>query len=294
MSEHYCKCNGRVAVLVGGDVLALLIFAAIGRLSHGMPVLDWETFHTADPFIAGWLLGAYFLGGYESEGLGVNGVVKAVFVATKSWAVGIPISVAAKNVPVQQQAIAANGHCLGPNVRTAALTNSSKLDVGGLSLRLQRPFWISPPVAVEGTTSKCSASLVPLNEDSYCTKGDVPDPMEPGGACCGGIEEGATCTSGSPCGSMVWVSMGPIYGFMPSRKCSVWLGHVGEDVSSMKLLLGLMHGGATTSLASLGEAIVDFSLLVPSVVFDVCSLVPTPKGAGNVSVTTTMASSSVV
>lgn len=46
----------RVALLSGGDVLGLLLFAAGGRFSHGLPVLDVETFHTADPFIAGWFL----------------------------------------------------------------------------------------------------------------------------------------------------------------------------------------------------------------------------------------------
>lgn len=88
----------RVAILAGGDALALLTFSAIGRLSHGLPVLDWETLHTADPFIAGWLLGAYFLGGFESEGLGINGVTKAVFAAAKSWVVGIPLGLAIRGV----------------------------------------------------------------------------------------------------------------------------------------------------------------------------------------------------
>ncbi|KAH9297505.1 hypothetical protein KI387_029187, partial [Taxus chinensis] len=88
----------RVAVLVGGDVLGLLTFSAIGRMSHGMPVLDWETLHTADPFIAGWLLSAYFLGGYESEGLGMNGALKAAFTAVKSWAIGIPLGLAIRGV----------------------------------------------------------------------------------------------------------------------------------------------------------------------------------------------------
>ncbi|KAJ8645362.1 hypothetical protein MRB53_007110 [Persea americana] len=84
---------GRVALLSGGDVLGLLLFAAAGRFSHGLPVLDVETLHTADPFIAGWFLGAYFLGGYEDDGKGVNGLTKAVFAAVKSWAVGIPLGV---------------------------------------------------------------------------------------------------------------------------------------------------------------------------------------------------------
>lgn len=43
----------RVALLAGGDVLALLLFSSIGRFSHGFPVFDFETLHTADPFIAG-------------------------------------------------------------------------------------------------------------------------------------------------------------------------------------------------------------------------------------------------
>ncbi|CAN0922017.1 hypothetical protein LINGRAHAP2_LOCUS32892 [Linum grandiflorum] len=84
---------GRVAVLAGGDVLSLLIFSSIGRLSHGFPVLDVDTLRTADPFIAGWFLGAYFLGGYSEDGRGMNGMSKAVVAAAKSWAVGIPLGI---------------------------------------------------------------------------------------------------------------------------------------------------------------------------------------------------------
>ncbi|KAF9621531.1 hypothetical protein IFM89_022549 [Coptis chinensis] len=64
---------GRVALLSGGDVMALLLFSAIGRLSHGM------------------VLSAYFLGGYGSDGTGMEGVSKAVTTAAKSWGVGIPL-----------------------------------------------------------------------------------------------------------------------------------------------------------------------------------------------------------
>lgn len=42
-----------MALLAAGDVLALLIFSAIGRFSHGFPVFSVDTLHTADPFIAG-------------------------------------------------------------------------------------------------------------------------------------------------------------------------------------------------------------------------------------------------
>ncbi|CAL9072820.1 uncharacterized protein LOC135635077 [Musa acuminata AAA Group] len=81
----------QVGLLAGGDVLCLLIFSAVGRFSHGLPVFDFETLRTADPFIAGWVLSAYFLGGYGDDGRGVNGSMKAVLAAVKSWAIGIPL-----------------------------------------------------------------------------------------------------------------------------------------------------------------------------------------------------------
>ena len=46
-------CFSWVGLLAGGDVLALLLFAAVGRFSHGFSVFDTETLRTADPFIAG-------------------------------------------------------------------------------------------------------------------------------------------------------------------------------------------------------------------------------------------------
>ncbi|KAM7266325.1 hypothetical protein ACFE04_004222 [Oxalis oulophora] len=84
---------GRVSLLAGGDVLALLLFSSIGRFSHGFSVFDYETLRTADPFIAGWFLGAYFLGGYSEDGRGMNGFSKAIIAAMKSWVVGIPLGI---------------------------------------------------------------------------------------------------------------------------------------------------------------------------------------------------------
>ncbi|WOL17698.1 hypothetical protein Cni_G26491 [Canna indica] len=83
----------QVGLLAGGDVLCLLIFSAIGRFSHGLPVFDFETLRTADPFVAGWVLSAYFLGGYGDDGRGVNGSTKGVLAAVKSWAIGIPFGI---------------------------------------------------------------------------------------------------------------------------------------------------------------------------------------------------------
>ncbi|XP_023748945.1 uncharacterized protein LOC111897217 [Lactuca sativa] len=84
---------GHVALLSGGDVLAILLFSAIGRLSHGFPVFDSETLRTADPFMAGWFLSAYFLGGYGDDGRGVNGKSNAITAAVKSWALGVPLGI---------------------------------------------------------------------------------------------------------------------------------------------------------------------------------------------------------
>ncbi|KAE8727862.1 putative DAZ-associated protein [Hibiscus syriacus] len=82
---------GRVALLSGGDVLALLLFSAIGRYSHGLPIFAMDTLRTTDPFLAGWFLSAYFLGGYSEDGRGANGLSKAFFAAAKSWGLGIPL-----------------------------------------------------------------------------------------------------------------------------------------------------------------------------------------------------------
>ncbi|XP_031273074.1 uncharacterized protein LOC116131563 [Pistacia vera] len=89
---------GRVALLAGGDVLALFLFSAVGRFNHGFSVFDVETLRTADPFIAGWFLSAYFLGGFSEDGRGMNGQSKAVLAAAKSWALGIPLGLIIRSV----------------------------------------------------------------------------------------------------------------------------------------------------------------------------------------------------
>jgi hypothetical protein len=57
----------RAAALAGGDALALLLFAAIGRSSHGedsgLGAL-LQVAGTAAPFVAGWFLTAPLFGGY--------------------------------------------------------------------------------------------------------------------------------------------------------------------------------------------------------------------------------------
>ncbi len=60
----------RTTALVTGDVLTLLIFAAIGRRSHGEAVgleAMLEVVTTGLPFIAGWLLIAPWTGAFKPE-----------------------------------------------------------------------------------------------------------------------------------------------------------------------------------------------------------------------------------
>ncbi len=45
--------RSKALAIAGGDVAALLAFAAVGRASHGWDVVDFETLATAGPFIAG-------------------------------------------------------------------------------------------------------------------------------------------------------------------------------------------------------------------------------------------------
>lgn len=104
-----------MALLSGGDVLAILLFSAIGRFSHGFPAFDGETLRTADPFIAGWFLSAYFLGGYGEDGRGVNGKSNAITAAVKSWAFGVPLGIVIRAASI--------GHI--PPIRFIAVTLGS-------------------------------------------------------------------------------------------------------------------------------------------------------------------------
>ncbi|KAJ4845183.1 hypothetical protein Tsubulata_013710 [Turnera subulata] len=117
---------GRVGLLAGGDVLALLLFSTVGRFSHGFSVFDFETLRTADPFIAGWFLGAYFLGGYGEDGRGMNGRSKAIIAAAKSWALGIPLGLAIR--------AATSGHIPPYNFILVTMGSTAVLLVGWRTL----------------------------------------------------------------------------------------------------------------------------------------------------------------
>lgn len=76
----------RIVYLVGGDVVALLVFAAIGRNSHGQPIgpaAFGDVAYTAAPFLIGWLLSAPLLGAFTPET--TNTPLKMLRTTTIAW-----------------------------------------------------------------------------------------------------------------------------------------------------------------------------------------------------------------
>ena len=64
------SARGRIVSLVIGDTLAFIIFAAIGRSSHGesvSPSSILQILLTAAPFAAGWFIVAPFLGAFRRD-----------------------------------------------------------------------------------------------------------------------------------------------------------------------------------------------------------------------------------
>ena len=82
----------RTALLVIGDALALLIFAALGRASHGedagLTALA-QVAETAAPFIIGWFAVAPLFGAYRAQ---VTGALQPMLARTAlTWLVAWPI-----------------------------------------------------------------------------------------------------------------------------------------------------------------------------------------------------------
>ncbi|MBP1464398.1 DUF3054 domain-containing protein [Candidatus Chloroploca sp. M-50] len=82
----------RTAGLVTGDVVAFLVFAAIGRGSHGLangPEALVEVTRTAAPFLAGWLVVAPLVGAYNRASTSdVGGMLRTTLLG---WSGGIII-----------------------------------------------------------------------------------------------------------------------------------------------------------------------------------------------------------
>lgn len=94
--------NRYIALLVIGDIIAFLVFAAIGRRSHGEAAgltAMFEVAQTAAPFIIGWFLAAPFLKAYrlDTAGAGVAPARRTALVGpllkrtALAWLVACPI-----------------------------------------------------------------------------------------------------------------------------------------------------------------------------------------------------------
>lgn len=79
----------RQAQLVGGDVVALLAFAAIGRGNHGEGLAALDVLATAAPFAVGWFGASKFADTFGKDARGDDAVAAAV-TAGKAWIVGVP------------------------------------------------------------------------------------------------------------------------------------------------------------------------------------------------------------
>jgi len=81
------------AILAGGDVAALMIFATIGRVSHGEALSVMDSFGTALPFIIGWAGSSTLLGGY-----GASALRTPLKTAASAWVTGIPAGLLVRSV----------------------------------------------------------------------------------------------------------------------------------------------------------------------------------------------------
>jgi hypothetical protein len=98
-SHHSSTARRRTALLVVGDALALVIFAAIGRASHGedagLRALA-QVAETAAPFIIGWFAVAPPIGAYRAD---VAGALSPMLARTAlTWLIAWPIGLGLRAV----------------------------------------------------------------------------------------------------------------------------------------------------------------------------------------------------
>ncbi|HMO55776.1 MAG TPA: DUF3054 domain-containing protein [Roseiflexaceae bacterium] len=95
--------GNRVALLVAGDLLGLMIFAAIGRASHhqatGLDTITQIAF-TAAPFLAGWLFAAPWVGAFRSDLHDRPAALAARTVL--AWLLGCPIGLGLRALLLQR------------------------------------------------------------------------------------------------------------------------------------------------------------------------------------------------
>ncbi len=102
--EHNGKVNiGRIILLVIGDAIVFLIFAAVGRRSHGEAAgLDsfLQIAWTAAPFALGWFIIAPLVGAYRRRK--TTGVGKMAQWTALSWLAAWPVTMLFRGVAVDR------------------------------------------------------------------------------------------------------------------------------------------------------------------------------------------------
>lgn len=92
-SHHSSATGRRIAFLVIGDAVALLIFAAIGRASHGedagLTALA-QIAETAAPFIIGWVAMAPLFGAYRADV--TRAPLRMLASTALTWLIAWPVS----------------------------------------------------------------------------------------------------------------------------------------------------------------------------------------------------------
>jgi hypothetical protein len=91
--------RGRIVSLVIGDTLAFIIFAVIGRSSHGESVSPGSILQillTAAPFAAGWFMVAPFLGAFRRDI--TDNPRKMVTRTLLAWVCAWPVAMALRGI----------------------------------------------------------------------------------------------------------------------------------------------------------------------------------------------------
>jgi hypothetical protein len=85
----------RTPLLVGGDALCFVIFAALGLRSHGEPQGIGTVLWTAFPFALAWFIVAPFLGAYRQRAIS-RGPARALATAEVAWIGSYPVALLAR------------------------------------------------------------------------------------------------------------------------------------------------------------------------------------------------------
>ena len=102
--ENKGRANvGRIILLVIGDAIAFLIFAAIGRRSHGEAASIssfLQVVGTAAPFALGWFIVAPFIGAYRRRQ--TTGVRNMAQRTALSWVAAWPVALLFRGIAIDR------------------------------------------------------------------------------------------------------------------------------------------------------------------------------------------------